>query len=438
MYPAPRALYRVAPSSAAAVIDPADQPSETAAAERLTPREREAVAFVQTLGNALHRFGAPANRLEDVMQVLSAELGLRGSFFSTPTAIFYAFDLPEHRQFARLVRVHGHELDLAKMAELDRLFNDVLAGRVELAEGTRRVDEIVDRAPTWSPAVIVLAFALTSGAAAAFFGGTLRETALGAVCGLVLALTFAFTRRWTDLGRLFEPLGALLVTLTAVALSQAFGASAWVATLAGLIALVPGFSLTIGATELALNHPASGVARIAAGLTTLLMLTMGVLLGQQLGTDVLGFTPLDEPVGLRPVGLETVSLIVAGLSIGVLFRTAARDLVWSVVAVVLPYAAFEAGIAEFGREASIFVGGLIAGSFANLFGRFFDRPSMIVRLPGILILVPGATGLLSLESIAGGDQQAGIEMFFRVAMTATALVAGFFAANVVVPPRKAL
>lgn len=438
MYPRARAVYRGAPSSVAAVIDPIELPTQTTAVERLSDREREAVAFVQTLGNALHRFGAPANRLEDVLGVLSEELGLRGSFFSTPTAIFYAFDLPEHRQFARLVRVHGHELDLAKMAELDRLFNDVLTGGVGLSEGTRRVDAIVERAPTWSPVAIVLAFAVTSGAAAAFFDGTLRETALGGVCGLVLALTYAVTRRWTDLGRLFEPLGALLVTLTAVALSEAFGASAWTATLAGLIALVPGFSLTIGATELALNHPASGVARIATALTTLLMLTMGVLVGQQVGTDVLGFTPLDAPLGPPPFGLPTVSLVVAGLSIGVLFRTAARDLGWSVVAVVLPYLAFEAGIAEVGREVSIFVGGLIAGSFANLFGRLLDRPSMIVRLPGILILVPGATGLLSLESIADGDQQAGIEMFFRVAMTATALVAGFFASNVVVPPRKAL
>lgn len=420
------------------MIDPADLPTETAAAERLTTREREAVAFVQTLGNALHRFGAPANRLEDVLQVLSSELGLRGSFFSTPTAIFYAFDLPEHRQFARLVRVHGHELDLAKMADLDRLFNDVLEGRVELAEGTRRVEAIVERSPTYAPPIEVAAFALVPATAAAFFGGGLREALLAAICGLVLAGVFSLTRRRSNLGRLFEPLGALFVTLTAIALSNLLGASAWVGTLAGLIALVPGFSLTIGATELALNHPASGVARIAGALTTLMMLTMGVVLGQQLGTDVLGFAPIEEPLAAMPPGLPTLSLILAGVAIGVLFRTSPRDLIWSVVAVVLPYIAFEAGISELGREASIFVGGLIAGSFANLFGRWLDRPSMIVRLPGILILVPGATGLLSLESIAGGDQQAGIEMLFRVAITAVALVAGFFAANVVVPPRKAL
>lgn len=406
--------------------------------DRMTDREREAVEFVQTLGNALHRFGAPANRLEDVLQVLSSELGLRGSFFSTPTAIFYAFDLPEHRQFARLQRVHSHELDLSKLAELDVLFNRALEGGVPLAEATREVGRIVERRPTYGAPLTVLAFVAVSASASTFFDGALREAALGGICGLVLALTFLLTRRLTNLGRLFEPLGALLVSLTAIVLAGALDANWWTATLAGLIVLVPGFSLTIGATELALNHPASGVARLAGALTTLLMLTMGVLLGRQLGTEVLGFELLDGLGLAAPVWQEPLSLLAAGLAFGVLFRIAPRDLPWSVVAVALPYVAFEAGISELGREGSIFVGGLIVGCFANLFARIFSRPSMIVRLPGILILVPGATGLLSLERIANGDAALGVENLFKVAMTATSLVAGFFVSNVVLPPRKAL
>ncbi|MEZ5979317.1 MAG: threonine/serine exporter family protein [Planctomycetota bacterium] len=143
-------------------------------------------------------------------------------------------------------------------------------------------------------------------------------------------------------------------------------------------------------------------------MTTLLMLTMGVILGTQIGTAILGFDPPDVVSVAMPAWFVPVSLLVAGLSLGVLFRTAPRDLPWSVVAVGLPWIAFKVGLGEIGREASIFVGAIIAGVFANLFARMFDRPSMIVRLPGILILVPGSASL-SLDAVAHGNAQLGVE-----------------------------
>ena len=105
---------------------------------------------------------------------------------------------------------------------------------------------------------------------------------------------------------------------------------------------------------------------------------------------------------------------------------------------LLPFLAFKAGVADLGLEASIFLGALIAGVFSNVFARWKNRPSLIVRLPGILILVPGATGFLSLESVANGNVLEGVEAMFRVGITATALVTGFLVSNAVLPPRKAL
>jgi uncharacterized membrane protein YjjP (DUF1212 family) len=403
-----------------------------------TEHQRAAIRFVETLGRALHRHGAPANRLEDVLLVLSRELGLEGSFYSTPTAVLYAYDLPGQQAYARLQRVHDHQLDLAKLARLDRLFNRVLEGGVDLDAATAEVQRIVDAPGPYPAWLSVACIALASASAAPFFGGSFAEVGLAGLAGLLLGLTGLVTGLSVGLRRLFEPLGAFVVSLAAIVLAREFGASSSVATLAGLIVLVPGFSLTIGATELALNHPASGTARLAGALATLLMLTMGVILGRQIGTVVLGFEAATPLSGAPPDWLRYSAIPLAGLALGILFRTAPRDLPWSVAAVALPFLAFELGLGDIGREASTFVGALIAGCFANLFARVLDRPSMIVRLPGILVLVPGSTGLVSLDAIAGGNAELGVESFFRVAMTATALVAGFFASNAVLPPRKAL
>ncbi|MFK5957200.1 MAG: threonine/serine exporter family protein [Planctomycetota bacterium] len=399
---------------------------------------QQGIDFVQKLGEALHRFGTPANRLDEVLVLMSHELGLEASFFSTPSAIFYAYDLPEERGYARLQRVYEHELDLSKLARLDRLFNQVLDGEIPIAQAVAKVDVITSSPAPYPLSLSFLAFGATSAAAVNFFGGGLAETLLAGVSGLSLGLLYLLTETFVPLRRLFEPIGALLVSLTAVCLAQSFDASADLATLAGLIILVPGFSIAIGATELALKHPTSGIARLAGATVTLLMLTMGTMFGRQLA-ESFGVTlnpniiPTPLPQWAQPLGL-----VVAGLGLGILFKIARRDLPWAVAAVILPFLVFQAGVKEFSLEASIFLGALVAGAFSNVFARWRDRPSMIVRLPGILILVPGATGFLSLSDFAEGDIMAGVEALYHVGMTATALVTGLLVSNILVPPRKAL
>ncbi len=400
--------------------------------------QQQGMAFMQKIGAALHRFGTPSNRLDEVLQLLSQELGLKASFFSTPSAIFYSYDLPQEHGYARLQRVYAQELDLSKLARLDRLFNKVLDGKISLVAATAEVDRITTAPAPYPSWVAWLAFALASASAVAFFGGGLAEVQLAGLAGMSLGSLYWASLHHAALARLFEPLGALVVSLTAVLGAAPLAASADLATLAGLVVLVPGFSLAVGASELALKHPASGVARLAGAVVTLLMLTMGVLFGRQIGQALPFASPPSVQIQNLPIWGEPLGLLIAGLSLGILFKIEKRDLSWAVLAVFLPYLAFRSGVQDLGLEASIFLGALLAGMFSNIYARVLDRPSLIVRLPGILILVPGATGFLSLNDLGQGDVMAGVEAAYHVGMTATALVTGLLVSNIVIPPRKVL
>jgi uncharacterized membrane protein YjjB (DUF3815 family) len=168
------------------------------------------------------------------------------------------------------------------------------------------------------------------------------------------------------------------------------------------------------------------------------MLTIGVLFGQQIA-GFWGAQPVEAVSSrLLPEWSAPLTLVVSGLALGILFKAARRDLPWTVAAVMLPYVAFHLGVADLGLETSVFLGALVAGVFSNIFARWKDRPSLIVRLPGILILVPGATGFLSLGALLDGDVIEGVQAMSRVAITATALVTGFLVSNAVFAPRKAL
>ena len=55
------------------------------------------IAFVLALARALHRYGTPAHRLEEALEIVGKDLGLKGEFFSTPTTIIASFGDPSAR-----------------------------------------------------------------------------------------------------------------------------------------------------------------------------------------------------------------------------------------------------------------------------------------------------------------------------------------------------
>ena len=91
-----------------------------------------------------------------------------------------------------------------------------------------------------------------------------------------------------------------------------------------------------------------------------------------------------------------------------------------------------------GPQLGAFVGSFALCSGANLLARLRNKPSIILILPGLLLLVPGSIGFRSLDALLERNVLSGVETAFNMAMVAVAIVIGLLMANVVVPPRKVL
>ena len=91
-----------------------------------------------------------------------------------------------------------------------------------------------------------------------------------------------------------------------------------------------------------------------------------------------------------------------------------------------------------GAELGAFVAALIVASAAHAFSRFFDRPLALILTPGILTLVPGSIGFLSVNSLLDGEVVEAISTAFRMLLVAMALAAGILVATAAVPPRRSL
>lgn len=413
-----------------------DVPPDLAASLQHPPPPGPAVAFTLRLAEALHRYGTPAHRLEGLMQRVSERLGLEGRFFCTPTSLFASFGPPEALRTC-LIRVEPGDMDLERLTQLDMLADGVIQGRLTPAEGAQRVEAILARPERYGRLLQLLCWALAGGAAARLFGGGLNEMAVAAVSSLAIGSLSVVTRGQST-ARVLEPVAALLASSFAALVASVAGPlSVQVATLAGLIVLLPGLTLTVALNELAMRHLISGTSRLTSAALVFLQLGFGVALGSRVSVLLPPAATAPLPPALPP-WTQGVALAVAIVAIGVLFRARPKDWGWIAVAGTFAFAGARLGALLFGPQLGAFAGALLLGMSSNALSRLRNRPSVTMVVPGLMLLVPGSVGFRSLASLLERDVVAGVDTAFSMLMVAVALVAGLLSANALVPPRRVL
>lgn len=394
------------------------------------------IALILQLGKALHQYGYPAPYLESALTKVADRFGLESQFFSTPTSLFCSFgSLVEQQTY--MLRVEPGSVDLGKLARVHRLIGATLDRTLPPQQAAGELRQILDAPAIYPRWLSVLSFGLASGGAALFLGGGTHELLLAAASGLLVGLLgYALSLRRKLTGGL-EPVGAALAALAATLGAHFFPpASVYIVTLAGLIVLLPGFTLTIALTELATRHLASGTARLAGAAALFLTIGFGVAVGNRLGQAMVGAAGMAPAVAALG-WTEWVALVLTPLAFTVLLRAEPRDAPWIFVTGFLAVVAGRLGANVVGAEMGTFFGALAVGVASNLYGRYLDRPAAVTLAPGILMLVPGSIGFRSLASLLDRDVVFGVETMFRMAFVAVSLVAGLLLANALAPPRRA-
>src|SRR5688572_28182320 len=304
---------------------------------------RDAIGFVLRLGRALHIYGIPAHRLEEVMEKAAEKLGLQGQFFSTPTSIFASFGRQDEPGVF-LMRVTPGEVNLGKIAELDDVATCVLRGALDPAEGSKRIDRILVEPHHYGGALTTIAFSLASAAASRFLGGGLKEIAASALIGLVIGLLSLFAGKYQSLGKVFEFVAAGAASALAGSLSFVIGDYAVSnATIAGLIVLMPGLTLTIALIELSTRNLSSGTARLSGAFVIFLSIGFGVAVGGAIAKLLMGEPAVARAAPL-PAWTEALALVTMPIALTILLRAQLRDAVWIVIAGALAVGGSRLGV----------------------------------------------------------------------------------------------
>lgn len=400
-----------------------------------TQSDDAAISFILRLGCALHQFGYASHRLEELLEQSSERLQLHGQFFSTPTSIYCGFGkLEQQRTF--LIRAEPGNLNLGKLVDLDVVLTEVIHHRISPAEGSERIDKIVDALPEYNAVVRTLAYGAASAAASQFFGGGWKELGMSALIGVFIGLLSLLAKKIPSLDKVFDPVAAFVAATLAHSCTHLFGSySVFITTLAGLIILMPGFTLTVALTELTTRNLVSGTSRLSGALIVFFGMGFGVTLGAKVSSLLFGAAKAGASWPL-PAWSQYIALLVMPLAFAVLLRAHKRDFGWIILVVALAVIASRVGALLIGQELAPFIGALTVGIASTLYSQWLRRPATVTQAPGILLLVPGSVGFRSIAALLDSQIVPGLETAVQMILTATALVAGILIANILLPVRK--
>lgn len=404
-----------------------------APADSLAASEEGGFRFLRMAARGYAAVDETPERIEEGIRELAASLGFQAECNATATSVLLTVSRGD-RQWTEVIRTYQQGPDFARAVALHRLLDRVRAGTLSPDEGAARLARLLAWRDDPSVGGMMVATGMLSASAALLLRAQLVEFLVTFALGAAVGWSMAFVRTREHLATLMP------VAMAALASAVAFSAERVglesvrpVGTLiAALVILLPGWRMTVAMTELASGHWTSGAGRFLAAMTTLLLLIVGVVVGQQAART--SGTLLPVAAAVLPAWVRVLAPLIAGGALTYLFHARRRDMVWiALMCVVTSLASFLGGH-WLGSTASAFVGAFTAMAVGALLARRLRLPYPVLQQPATLMLVPGSLGFLSLGSLLDQNVTVAIQTGFQMVFVALTLALGAMTAQVALRP----
>lgn len=386
----------------------------------------DAWRFILKVGVAAHKYGSTSTRLESFLTSLSAKMGYQGVFKSTPVEIMFALrETPDSQQRVEVMAIPPPDIDLDKLARLGDVLSEIKEGTLSISDANARIDAIDQLPPPWGQFLSMTGYGLVGLGLAPLLGAGWIDTIIAAVFstlvyGLVLlsARLGTITMKWMPLST------ALIIGLLATLVKYWVPDLNLVLVILSAVAIIlPGYTVSLGAGELVAQHVLSGISNLMSGLITLVMQIAGALIGVGMAS-LLVTIAAGEPE--TPISQNWMFLLFPMLLVGLClaFQVSRRDFPWAVMVSGLAYLGVLAGSWLLDGNLGNLLGTIVAVVVANIWSRKTGRPTSIVLIPSIVMLVSGSIGFRGLASMAEGDITLGVQQFSQMFIVAMTILVG--------------
>jgi uncharacterized membrane protein YjjB (DUF3815 family) len=136
--------------------------------------------------------------------------------------------------------------------------------------------------------------------------------------------------------------------------------------------------------------------------------------------------------------LQILAMMVASLCFAMLFHVPRQHLLAATISGAIGWVVTGQATRYLPGSLAAFCAAVSVTLWANACARYSQRPAQVFLLPGLVLLVPGSFGFLSLEAFLRGEFLGGAAKGFEMFLVAGAIVTGLLLGNVVLPARKVL
>lgn len=393
---------------------------------------RAEVRCVLSLSNELLSYGLPVHRVEESVTRMAHSFGLRATVMGLPTCLSITLH-DERGSVAYLVRAEPGAVHLGRLDALHALVGRLERHRVSADDALEAIKAIVRHPRTLAAPLELACAALVGAGGVQLLGGNLVDSLLAALLGMATgALSRLFAPR-PMLARTTPVLAASGVTLASAALAHAkLAPHPLIVTMASLLVLLPGLTLTLATVELATGHLVCGTARLVGASTTFMQLGFGTLVGVRLGA-LAAVQPVERE--LVPLELEALGALALALGFAGLVSVRRADAMHTAFICAFAWGASRALAPVWGTELAVLFAATGTALLSNAFARRYDRPSSVLLVPGIVMLVPGSMGMLSISSALLHDPARALATTVEMLILIMALSTGVLVAAAVLPPR---
>jgi uncharacterized membrane protein YjjP (DUF1212 family) len=402
-------------------ISPIDDPS-------LTSELRCMLA----LSSELLGYGLPVHRVEESILRLARAFGQRATVMGFPTSLLVTLHAPQGTSM-HSVRAQPGVVHLARLDALHRVVGRIERHELDPAGAIEEIRAVVRAPRPRAAALEIVCAGLVGGGGALLLGGSHVDSLIAALLAMATGALAMFASLHPTLTRVTPVLAAFLVTLVSAGLAHAAMAPhPLIVTMASLLVLLPGLTLTLAMVELATGHLVCGTARMIGAVTTFMQLGFGTLLGVRLGA-LAAVEPIARDV--PPLWLEASGAASLALGFAGLLSVRAPDALGTALVSAFAWGTSRVLLPHLGSEIGVLMSAIGVGLVSNLFARRNDRPSSVLLVPGITMLVPGSLGMLSISSALLHDSGRALATVIDMLNLVMALSTGVLIAAAVIPPR---
>ncbi|KAH9056914.1 hypothetical protein EDB87DRAFT_1833333 [Lactarius vividus] len=242
--------------------------------------------FILLLAKAFLTFGAPSHRVETQLFAAAEKLLIQASFAFIPGIVMVSFNDGETRTTElHFVRSSGR-IALSALNSVHDVYRDVFDDRITVQDGISTLDRIL-RAPPLYPLIVRcgLAFVCASVICPLAFGGSFIDMWVSGTCACILQyLGLQAAAKSSVYANVYEISVSIIVSFVARSLSSIPGSLFCYSSIssAGVVLILPGFTILISALELTSRNILCGSVRLIYAIIYTFFLGFGLTIGSDI------------------------------------------------------------------------------------------------------------------------------------------------------------